>query len=70
MVYVYATVNVTNGREREEMRKFWNDVNEGLRSFDRGSRIELMVDMNGRVGRKEIAGVVGKWGVDGINENG
>ncbi len=38
--------------------------------FERGSRIVLMGDMNGRVGRNDIAGVVGKWGVDGINENG
>ncbi len=29
----------------------------------------LMGDMNGKVGSNEIAGVVGKWGVDGVNEN-
>ena len=69
-VCVYAPVNVVNGRGREEMRKFWNDVNECLRSFNRGTRIVLIGDMNGRVGSNEIAEVVGKWGVDGINENG
>ncbi len=42
------------------MRKFWDDVNECLRSFERGIRIELMVDMNGRVVSNEVAGVVGK----------
>ncbi len=26
--------------------------------------------MNGRVGSSELAGVVGKWGVEGVNENG
>ncbi len=52
------------------MRKFWNDVNECLRSFERGSRIVLRGDMNGRVGRNEVAGVVEKWGMDGINEDG
>ncbi len=26
--------------------------------------------MNGRVGSSKLAGVVGKWGVDGVNENG
>ena len=36
----------------------------------RGSRIVLIRDMNGRVGNSEVAGVVGKWGVDGVNENG
>ncbi len=69
-VCVYAPVNSSNGRGKEEMRKFWNDVNECLRSFERGNRIVLMGDMNGRVGRNEIAGVVGKWGLDGINEIG
>ncbi len=52
------------------MRKFWNDVNECLRRFEKGSRIVLIGDMYGRVGRNEIARVVGKWGADGINENG
>ncbi len=66
---VYASVNVGNGRGRE-MRKFWNDVNECLRSFEKGSRIVLMGDMNGRVGRNEVAGVAGKRSVDGVNEKG
>ncbi len=57
---VYALVNVSNGRGREEMRKFWDDVNECLNSFERGSRIVLMGDMNGKVGRNEVTGVVGK----------
>ncbi len=26
--------------------------------------------MNGKVCGNEVAGVVGKWGVDGVNENG
>ncbi len=51
------------------MKKFWNDVNECLRSFERGSRIVLMGDMNGRAGSNRVAGVVEKWGVDGVNEN-
>ena len=50
------------------MRKFCNDVNECLMEIGRGSRIVLIGDMNGRVG--EVAGVVAKWGVDGVNENG
>ena len=57
---VYAPVSVSNGRGREEMRKFCNDVNDCLRSLERGSKIVLMGDMNGRVGSTEIAGVVGK----------
>ena len=59
-ICVYASVTISIGRGKEEMRKFWNDVNECLRSFKRGSRVVVMEDMNGRVGSNEIAGVVGK----------
>ena len=30
----------------------------------------LIEDMNVSVGSSEIVGVVGKWGVDGVSENG
>ncbi len=36
----------------------------------KGRRIVLFGDMNGRVGNSELAGVVGKWRVEGVNENG
>ncbi len=69
-VCVYAPVNARNGKGREEMRKFWNDVNECLRKIVGGKRVVLIRDMNGRVGNSEVAGVVRKWGVDRVNENG
>lgn len=64
-----APVSLNNGRGREKM-KLWNDVNKYLRSFKKGSRIVLIRYMNGRVGSNEVAGVVGKSGIDGINQNG
>ena len=45
---MYTPVNVRNGKGRDEM-KFWNDVNECLIEIRRGSRIALLVDMNGRL---------------------
>ena len=63
-------MNARSGKGREEMRKFWYNLNECLRRFERGRKIVLMGDMNGRVGSSEVAGVVGKWGVEGVNENG
>ncbi len=44
MVLRVASVNVNGsvGRGREEIRKFWNDVNECQRSFERESRIVLI----------------------------
>ncbi len=38
-----------------------------LGMFEQGKRIVLFGDMNGRVGNGELAGVVGEWGVEGVN---
>ncbi len=65
----YLLVIVSKGRGRKKMRKFWNDVNECLRSFERGSKIVLMGNMDGAGGSNEVAGVVGKWDVNEVNEN-
>ena len=59
-----------NGKGKKEMRKFWNDVNECLIEMGRENKKVLIGDMNGKVGNKKMAGVVGKWGVDGVNESG
>ena len=37
--------------------------------IERGNSIVLMGDMSERVGSSEVAGVMGKWGVDGVKEN-
>ncbi len=37
-------------------------MNDCLRMFEEGRRIEVFGDMNGRVGKNELAGVVGKGG--------
>ena len=57
---LYAPVNVKSRKRREEMKKFWNYVNECLMEIETVSRIVLIEDMNGRVGSSEVAGVVGK----------
>ncbi len=49
--------------------KFWNDENECFRRFEKGRRVVVIGDMNGRVENNEIAGVVGKWDL-GVNEDG
>ncbi len=46
-------------------------MNGCLGMFEKGRRIEVFGDMNGRVGTGELAGAVGMWGgVEGVNENG
>ena len=59
-VCVYAPVNAKSGKGKEEMTKFWNYVNECLMEIERGSRIVLIGNMNGRIGNKEMAEVVVK----------
>ena len=51
---------------REEIKKFWNDVNECLMEIRR-SKIVLIEDINERVENSDIACVVGKLAVDGVN---
>ncbi len=41
-----------------------------LKKFESVRRVFLLGDTNARVGSREIGRVVGKYGVDGVNENG
>ncbi len=52
------------------MREFWDEVNDCLGMFEKGRRVVVFGDVNGKVGNSELAGVVGKWEVEGVNENG
>jgi len=52
------------------MKKFWEELGECLKSFENGRGIFLLGDVNAKIGGEEIGGVVRKWGVEGVNENG
>ncbi len=69
-ICIYAPVNVKSGKGREKLREFGDDVNDCVGMFETGRTIVVFGDMNGRVGSSELAGVVAKWGVEGVNENG
>ncbi|KAK4327054.1 hypothetical protein Pmani_002500 [Petrolisthes manimaculis] len=69
-VCAYAPVNAQTKVGKEKMREFWNDLIDCLRIFESGRRIVMIGDMNGKVGNEKRGSVVGKWGVNGINENG
>ena len=60
------------GMERSENKRdaFWECFNECINDFNENERIVEIGDMNGRVGSREVYGVVGKYGVPGVNENG
>lgn len=40
-------VHMTHGRGREDMRKFWNNVNNCTRKFEEGSRVLLKILVEG-----------------------
>ncbi len=48
---IYAPVNVKSERGRENMKEFWDEVNECIGMFEKGRRIVMLGDMNGKVGR-------------------
>ncbi len=68
-VCVYAPVNEKGIKGKMKFEKFWEELGQLLKKFENVRRIFLLGDMNVRVGSTEIGGVVGKFGVDGLNEN-
>ncbi len=68
-VCVYAPVNEKGMKGKMKLYKFWGDLGQLLKKFENVRRVFLLGDMIARVGSTEIGGVVGKYGVDGVNEN-
>ncbi len=69
-VCVYAPVNEKGIKGQDEIGKILGGVGQVLKKFENVRRVFLLGDMNVRVGSAEIGGVVGKFGVDGVNESG
>lgn len=56
--------------KREDMRKFWNYMNDCLRRFERWIKVVLDGDMNLTVERNKISGVVRKSYIEDVNGKG
>ena len=69
-VSAYAPVNVTSGKGKEEMRKFWSDLNECGKELQEKGKIIILGDMNAKVGNVSREKIVGQHGAEGVNENG
>ncbi len=67
---MYAPVNEKGMKGKKELEKFWEDLGQLLKKFENVKRIFLLGDMNARVENTETGGVAGKYGVEGVNENG
>ncbi len=69
-VCVYAPVNEKGLKGKMKLEKFWEDLGQLLKKFENVRGVFVLGDMNARVGSTEIGGVIGKYGVDRMNENG
>ena len=67
IICVYGPGMEKSANERES---FWENLNECIAGFGEDDKIVVLGDMNAKVGDREREGVVGKFGVPGINENG
>ena len=57
-------------REKEERESFWYDLGELVGSFERDEIVCVLGDLNARVGDSKVQGVIGEYGVPGVNESG
>ena len=57
-------------KSENERETFWEMLNECLSGFRENERIILLGDLNAKVGDHEREGVLGRYGVPGMNENG
>lgn len=57
--------------EKEEViDQFWNDLSDCVGSFCRNEYVVVLGDLNAKVGNEIVEGIVGKFGVPGIDDNG
>ena len=57
-------------KKEDERERFWARFSECLAGFESNERVIVLGDMNAKVGDRERDGIVGKFGVPGMNENG
>ncbi len=69
-MHMYAPVCEKGVKSKVKMEKFWEDLGQLLKKFENIRRIFLLGDINARVGGREIGGVVGGYGLKGVDENG
>ena len=70
-IVVVVSVYVPGMEKKEDEReRFWARFSECLAGFESSERVIVLGDMNAKVGDRERDGIVGKFGVPGMNENG
>ncbi len=67
---VFAPVTDKGMKGKMKQEKFWDDLSQLLKKSENVRRAFVLEDMNARVGSTETGGVVGKYGVDRVNDKG
>ena len=57
-------------RTEEEAEAFWDELRVCVQGFRGNEKVVVLGDLNARVGSIAIPGIIGDFGVDGVNENG
>ena len=57
-------------RKKEERESFWFDLGELVGSFESDEIVCVLGDLNARVGDGKVPGVIGDYGIPGMNESG
>ena len=69
--WVFVSAYGPGSEKSEEVREqFWEEMSVCMRGFNAGENVVVLGDLNARVGDVEIDGVIGKFGVPGVNESG
>ena len=57
-------------KDKVERENFWSDLGELVGSFENDEIVCVLGDLNARVGNNKVQGVIGEYGVPGVNESG
>ena len=67
---VFVSVYIPAEGNKEERERYWEELGECIESFKVGEKVIVLGDMNAKVGDEGIEGVIGSFGVPGLNDNG
>ena len=56
--------------KEEQRNEFWSELADCVDGLSRRNYVVVLGDLNARVGNEEIEGVLGRYGVPGVNESG
>ena len=57
-------------RAEDERNEFWESLSSCVEGLSDRNFVVVLGDLNARVGEREVEGVIGKYGVPGVNESG